>query len=53
MHMDFNDEKQCIVCAFSDLQNLIIGKSTLCEPLFLAQSANLHWVLFQQLFNIY
>lgn len=42
-----------IVCAFSELWNLIISKGTLCELLFLLQSANLHWVLFQPLFNIY
>lgn len=53
MHVDFNDEKWCIVCAYSELQNLIISKGTLCELLFLLQSASLRWVLFLQLFNIY
>lgn len=52
MHVDLNHEKWCVVCAFSELQNLIISKGTLCELLFLLQSANLHWVLFLQLFKI-
>lgn len=52
MHVDFSDEKWCTGCAYSELQNLIISKGTLCELLFLLQSASLHWVLLQ-LFNIY
>lgn len=52
MHVNFKEE-MCIVCAFSEFHNLIISKGTLGEFLFLLQSANLHWVLFQQLFNIY